>query len=319
LAKTAGSTTGTYAYASTSNRLSTVTTGSNVRSFSYLASGQASEDVRDGSNDYTFNYNDNGRISSASLNGGQVGTYVYNGLEQRVAKTAGGATTHYLFDRFGHMLAEYDASGTVEKEYIWLDDLPVAVVDSTGSSPVTYYIHTDHLGRPQKLTDASAAIVWDGIFQPFGEAWSAAGSATNFLMFPGQFYDYETQLSQNWHRDYDPTIGRYMQSDPIGLAGGINTYSYVGGNPILRTDPSGKIWPQVIVGMIAVGAAIYEWYEYNSHPRIPLRRRPSNPTGLCTFDNPTGEPERPELRNAGPIIPFSGTPEPPELESFPER
>ena len=113
------------------------------------------------------------------------------------------------------------------------------MIDHTGASPVTYYIHTDQLGRPQKMTNASANLVWDAIFQPFGEVYAVSGTATNYLMFAGQFYDGETQLSQNWHRDYDPTIGRYIQSDPIGLAGGINTYSYASQNPALLLDPYG--------------------------------------------------------------------------------
>jgi RHS repeat-associated protein len=105
------------------------------------------------------------------------------------------------------------------------------------------YTHADQLGTIQKMTDASGTLAWDRTARPFGETVSigAASGFANPLRFPGQYAD-ETGLSYNYFRDYDPTLGRYLESDPIGLGGGVNTYAYVGGNPISRMDPTGEVW-----------------------------------------------------------------------------
>jgi RHS repeat-associated protein len=116
----------------------------------------------------------------------------------------------------------------------------VLLVGSGAPPSNLLYIHADHLGTPQKLTDAGQAIVWDGEFEPFGEEIAISGTAELPLRFPGQYADAETGYSYNYFRDYDPTLGRYLQSDPIGLAGGINTYAYVEANPIIKTDPKGQ-------------------------------------------------------------------------------
>jgi RHS repeat-associated protein len=262
-----GGTASTYAIASSANQINTITTGSNVRTFGYAASGQVTGDQRTSTSDYTFGYNNDGRLTSASLNSTSVGAYVYNGFEQRAVKTASGLTTNFVYDTAGHMIAEENGStGAAIREYIWLDNLPVAMVDDTGSSPVIYYIHTDQLGTPQKISDGNANVVWDGVFDPFGNAvavsganwgtgiwksftWEPTTPEPTLLRFPGQYADVETALNQNGFRDYDPTIGRYVESDPIGLWGGVNTYAYVGGYPATRTDPEGKFGlPGAVVG-----------------------------------------------------------------------
>jgi RHS repeat-associated protein len=92
------------------------------------------------------------------------------------------------------------------------------------------------------MTDAvSGAVVWQAEYEPFGEANVTTAVVTNNLRLPGQYYDGESGLHYNYFRDYDPALGRYLESDPIGLGGGINTYGYVGANPLKYIDPRGLV------------------------------------------------------------------------------
>tara|TARA_E500000081_G_scaffold136227_1_gene149876 strand:+ start:2292 stop:3071 length:780 start_codon:yes stop_codon:yes gene_type:complete len=92
---------------------------------------------------------------------------------------------------------------------------------------------------PRLFTDENKNIVWSGDFTPFGELFNENGSVSNLIRFTGQYENIETGYFYNYHRDYDASLGRYLQSDPIGLNGGINTYAYVAGNPINFVDPLG--------------------------------------------------------------------------------
>jgi RHS repeat-associated protein len=108
---------------------------------------------------------------------------------------------------------------------------------------------------PQQLIQKNGAKVWGGEFRAFGELTAETGSWENRLRFPGQYYDSETGNYYNYFRDYDPTTGRYLQSDPIGLDGGLNTYSYVLNNPILYYDPTGENWRNRVAEIIIWVAA----------------------------------------------------------------
>jgi RHS repeat-associated protein len=103
-----------------------------------------------------------------------------------------------------------------------------------------YYYHNDHLGTPIAMTDGSALSVWEGEYLLFGEEISITGSITNNLRFPGQYFDSETNLHYNYYRDYNPVVGRYVESDPVGIEQGENhLFVYVGNNPVNFVDPMG--------------------------------------------------------------------------------
>ncbi|PCI45261.1 MAG: hypothetical protein COB51_09080 [Moraxellaceae bacterium] len=86
-----------------------------------------------------------------------------------------------------------------------------------------YFIHNDHLGTAQVITDKDQAVVWQGDYQPFGELEETIAVVENPTRFPGQYFDQETGLHYNLKRDYDPVLGPYLQSDPLGLVDGSNT------------------------------------------------------------------------------------------------
>ena len=241
----------THAVSTTSNRLNSTSGPYPAKNDQYDAAGNLSTD---GTIAYT--YSDRGRMKT-STNAGITTSYLYNGLGQRVSKTNSIVPTggnEYVYDEAGHLLGEYDATGAVVQETVFLGDMPVAVLKqaSTGTPPAvttaTYYVYADHINTPRVIADsASGAIVWNWTaVDPFGlgapdENPGGIGSFTYNPRFPGQLFDRETNNHYNYLRDYDPQTGRYMQSDPIGADGGINTYSYVGGNPLMFVDPYG-LW-----------------------------------------------------------------------------
>lgn len=128
-----------------------------------------------------------------------------------------------------------------------LQSAPMAVTVGTPSGAATaYFIHTDQLNTPRTITDGSGNLVWQWDSDPYGKEVAneqpAGQPAFAFnLRFPGQQFDRESNLHYNYFRDYDPALGRYIQSDPIGLKGGINTYSYVSSAPTSNVDPFGLV------------------------------------------------------------------------------
>lgn len=204
----------------TSNRpVDVANNGTSIRTFSHDAAGNLVTDNRSGTA-YTYRYNNRGRLDELSIGSTVTADYSYDGLERMAMRTVQTAsppvTMHYIYDLAGHLIAEATAAGVVTREYVWVDDMPLAVAaDLDTAAPNLWFVHADHLDRPIRMTDSAKTVVWNAFFLPFGAVDVILGSATNNLRFPGQYFLLESGLHYNWHRHYDPTLGRYLQADPL--------------------------------------------------------------------------------------------------------
>jgi len=214
-----------------------------------------------------FAYDDRNRLTQVKRNNVVVANYAYNGKGERTQKAATFPSTDtrwFSYAEGAQLLGEYTA--TTAREYVWIDDMPVAILDSTGialtpadrifangfelpavPTATVSYLHTDHLNTPRAVSSTAGITIWrwDWTNNSFGEAapnQDPDGNSQTFVLnlrFPGQFFDAETGLHYNYFRDYEPPTGRYPQSDPIGLKGGPSTYLYVLASPLTHTDAKG--------------------------------------------------------------------------------
>jgi RHS repeat-associated protein len=246
----------TYSIAPGTNRLTGITTPGGTRSFTHDARGNQTGETRPDGSTVTVAYDGRARLTSYTV-GSATQTMLYNGADERirvVTTPASGPvdTRQFVYDLDHRIVGEYGAGGATDlkAEYIWLlpevgasgptggDDgtggyTPLAVaVGVAGQSGITsevQWVHANHLGTPILTTNASGQAV-----TPYGyAAIGFPGQFANALLLPGAEHYY------NRYRDYDPSTGRYIQADPIGLAGGENAYQYALSNPLRYTDPQG--------------------------------------------------------------------------------
>jgi RHS repeat-associated protein len=232
----------TYTQNSGTNQLATIKTGSTTNTVATNANGNISAfSLALGSAGVTsLSYNNANRLTSVSGSSGTLGSYVYDAFGQRFSKTVGSNTTVFKYSPGGLLLAE--TTGGTETNYIYLNGRPLAMLTGTTFT----WLHDDNLGTPRVATNASQTVVWRASYLPFGETVATSGTVTQNLRFPGQYYDAESGFNHNGFRDYVPSLGRYLEADPIGiydnlgwLNAGMNPYNYVGADPMRSIDPWG--------------------------------------------------------------------------------
>jgi RHS repeat-associated protein len=294
LTRTHGAVTQTLTYTSNSNRLAT----HDGQTVTLDAAGRTLSNPAEA---VSFTYGPHDRMLDVYVGAVLRASYVYNGRGQRLKKveaTGARRTFVYHYGQSGELLGEtvYSSAGAKigEKDYMWLETLPLAQAErtfaggSTASSSLVY-LHADHLNTPRIATSATGTIVWRWDSDAFGTgaANQDPDGDTNLvnvaLSFPGQYLDEETGLHYNYFRDYDAFTGRYVQHDPIGLAGGLNPYAYAHGNALRYVDPFGL---EVLVGQHP--AFLNKSFNPVNHAAIVLRP-----------DNPGDFAEHPLFRHSG--------------------
>jgi RHS repeat-associated protein len=223
----------TYTYTTTNTQLLKAVTGSTTLNYAYDANGSRLTLKNGNTTQASYTYNNDARLATAGS-----ASMKYNAFGERLVETITGGGTHFIFGQNRLLLAEHTTTGALVRNYVYLNGKPLALVDATGT---INFVLNDQVGQPQKMLNASGAVTWQRVAGIFGDTVSQpiGSTSANPQRFPGQQYDANTGLHYNYFRDYDPTTGRYIEADPIGLRGGTNPYAYAANNPVDAVDPGG--------------------------------------------------------------------------------
>ncbi|WP_419689428.1 RHS repeat-associated core domain-containing protein [Burkholderia theae] len=225
------------------NRLSSASSGE----FRYNHRNHLAEEIVGIDRRITYHYNSMDQLVKVEW-GGQLQTWAaeYDGLCRRVTKVIGTARTEYYWD--GDRLAAEIAPNRQIRIYVYANEtalLPFMFIDypSVSASPNeghAYFTFVNQVGMPEWIENGDRRLVWRAAdIDPYGTVFVASGNSIEYdLRWPGHWLDREINLHYNRFRFYSPVLGRYLQSDPMGQAGGINLYAYPS-NPVVSVDVLG--------------------------------------------------------------------------------
>jgi RHS repeat-associated protein len=231
-----------------------------------------------GSLDYTWDWRN--RLASAERSGGGIISYGYDHSGQRVFQATGSATTSYA-NRY-YNVASSTLTATTTKHIFSPDGTLLATVVGASTTASTTYLHPDHLGGTNVVTDEDGEVTQTLDYYPYGSQRINSGSFSEQRRFIGEEFDGDTEFSYLNARYYQGSRGQFMSQDPVFWEIGQmkeaeaalqnpqaqNSYGYANGNPIVSRDPSGRcpFCPILVAGGFGAvgGLAVQAYNDYTS-------------------------------------------------------
>ncbi|TCL54575.1 RHS repeat-associated protein [Hydrogenispora ethanolica] len=200
---------------------------------------------------WQYEYDLLNRLIRVRKNGTMVSEYGYDPDGLRVVKKAKGETTHYIFEGTEPIFEKRIKQNQI-RSYVYALGRHLARVDGAigDTTAKEYFYHTDYLGSVRAVTDTAGKVVYNADYLPFGSRHGENGDFDEEHGFTGKEYDPDTGLYYFNARWYDSELGRFISADPAADPQNPNLYSYCGNNPVIRSDPSGQVFWEVLSALV---------------------------------------------------------------------